>query len=77
MELMFFDFCYKSRTKIGDTERNWRLPSSPIVERKHVHFLCSRGCSSRCSRSCDDVDDDVDDDEGEEEEGGEAAKRKI
>ena len=22
------------------SERPWRLPSSPIVRKKHVHFLC-------------------------------------
>ena len=29
---------YKSRTKIGDSEPYWRLPSSPIVK-KHVVSL--------------------------------------
>ena len=33
MELMFFDFCYKSRRKIIASEGHWRLPSSPIVKR--------------------------------------------
>ena len=28
----------KTAARIGDTEANWRLPSSPIVEKKHVHF---------------------------------------
>ena len=40
MELMFFDFCYKTRTKLAAPEGNWRLPSSPIVERKHAIPLC-------------------------------------
>ena len=31
---------YKTRTKIGDTERHWRLPSPPIVGEKHVVSLC-------------------------------------
>ena len=30
----------KTRTKIGDSEPYWRLPSSPIVEKKHVVSLC-------------------------------------
>ena len=29
----------KTRTKTGDTEQYWRLPSPPIVGEKHVHFL--------------------------------------
>ena len=28
----------KTRTKIGDTERHWRLPSSPIVEKNMCIF---------------------------------------
>ena len=28
MELMFFDFCYKSRMKIAVTEAPWRLAGS-------------------------------------------------
>ena len=31
-------------------EQYWRLPSPPIVRKKHVHFLCSRGCRRRCRR---------------------------
>ena len=30
---------HKTRTKIGDTERHWRLPSSPIVRQKHKIFF--------------------------------------
>ena len=30
-------FC-KTRTKTGDSQGDWRLPSPPIVEKKHVHF---------------------------------------
>ena len=30
-------FC-KTRTKTGDSQQHWRLPSPPIVEKKHVHF---------------------------------------
>ena len=30
----------KTRTKIGDTERHWRLPSSPIVEKNMCISLC-------------------------------------
>ena len=40
MELMFFDFCYKSRMKMRASEAHWRLPSSPIVRKKHVLSLC-------------------------------------
>ena len=32
---LFFDFCYKTRMKMRDSERTWRIPSSPIVEAKH------------------------------------------
>ena len=30
----------KTRTKLAATERHWRLPSSPIVRKKQVVFLC-------------------------------------
>ena len=30
----------KTRTKLAAPEGNWRLPSSPIVERKHAISLC-------------------------------------
>ena len=36
----FFDFCYKSRMKMRASEPHWRLPSSPIVRKKHVLSLC-------------------------------------
>ena len=28
----------KTRTKLAASEGHWRLPSSPIVKKKHVHF---------------------------------------
>ena len=60
MELMFFDFCYKSRMKIIASEVYWRIPSSPIVGR-----ICM--CSRRSRREDDDEDDDDDDvDDGDD-----------
>ena len=76
-----------SRTKPAPSEATWRLPSSPIVE-KRVVSLCkfAESSSSRRSRSRrggheddddngddedDDDDEDVDDDVDDDEEWGE------
>ena len=34
---MKITFC-KTAARMADTAPDWRLPSSPIVEKKHVHF---------------------------------------
>ena len=48
-------FSQNSRNNAA-THPHWRLLTSPIVEKKHVHFPCSRDVVD------DDVDDDIHDD---------------
>ena len=72
MELMFFDFCYKSRMKMRASDPSWRLPSSPIVEKNMCIFYVVvvavdifEGDAEDMSENDDDDDDvdDVDDDD--------------
>ena len=41
----------KTAARIAAYERYWRLPSSPIVRKKHVHFLC-KSASEYFLRKC-------------------------
>ena len=57
-----YTFSKKTRTKIGDTQGTWRLPSSPIVG-KSIRFSYVN-CESGCEDDDDDEDyDDVDEDD--------------
>ena len=76
---------YKSRTKIGDSEPYWRLPSSPLVEKNMCIFyvvvvavvvvvvVAVDIVEDDAEDDAEDDDDDVDDDEGGD--GGHAQRR--